>query len=223
MFAGFFFGCLLIPVWGGDLLRKQTLVRCTRGLFIRAWFSPFIFIPSPSLLASLPATPKSFCFLPVFSLFDMCEIWLYCLWTHTLWSRWCVRALQWNLGCINSARWAGAGGAVSDKKGAWHHRSVTQLCPFTYFVDRSQQRCVCVCVCVRVIKSHISVFLWTELHKQNPNWGKSGEGNRRITEVVRWGLLSSWHHPRSMNWKEFSGFCPVQNSVWIEATKGGQW
>lgn len=72
-----YFGCVLVPVWGGDLLRKQTLVRCIRGLFIRAWISPFIFIPSLPLLASLAATPKSFFFRPVSSFLGMCEFKFY--------------------------------------------------------------------------------------------------------------------------------------------------
>lgn len=83
------------------------------------------------------------------------------------------------------------------------------------------------CMWVIVTISHVSVFLWTELHNQNPNGEKSKEG-KNITEViVRRGLFSSWLRPLNMTELlkialplcHYPGYIVNSIPLWFEACK----
>lgn len=83
------------------------------------------------------------------------------------------------------------------------------------------------CIWVFVTISHVSVFLWTELHNQNPN-GEKSKGGKNITEViVRWSLFSSWLRPPNMTELlkialllcRYPGYIVNSIPLWFEACK----
>lgn len=74
-----------------------------------------------------------------------------------------------------------------------------------------------------VTQSHISVFLWTELHKQTPNRGKSGEEEKGLQKSLS---DEAWSPPGSdlltFTENSFLLCCPNRIPVWMEAMREGE-